>query len=180
MALPATRCSTTTIASDGPVGHRDRREQAFPRAHPGRASASAITCGRRRCTTRCCRWAAGSATARLRGSVPSCTLHRRFATPTVEITAANDELRREFEEMAALDAKPEEFGLRVRTSPAGLEITARNKMRRGTEGQAQLLRRHARDGHLRHAATATVAANFRASWSVHRQAGRRIRPVRAR
>jgi hypothetical protein len=51
----------------------------------------------------------------------------------VEITAANDELRREFDEMAALDAKPEDFGLRVRTSPAGLEITARNKMRLGTK-----------------------------------------------
>jgi hypothetical protein len=48
-----------------------------------------------------------------------------------EITSANDELRREFEEMAALDAKPEEFGLRVRASPAGLAITAANKMRRG-------------------------------------------------
>jgi hypothetical protein len=63
-------------------------------------------------------------------------LCRLYTTPSlrdayVEITAANDELRREFEEMAVLDAKPEEFGLRVRTSPAGLAITARNKMRRG-------------------------------------------------
>ena len=33
--------------------------------------------------------------------------------------------------MAALDAKPEDFGLRVRASPAGLAITAANKMRRG-------------------------------------------------
>lgn len=62
-------------------------------------------------------------------------LCRLYIPPTLraaytEITAANDELRREFEEMAVLDAKPEEFGLRVRTSPAGLEITARNKMRR--------------------------------------------------
>ena len=48
-----------------------------------------------------------------------------------EITSANDELRREFEEMAALEAKPEEFGLRVRVSPIGLAITAANKMRRG-------------------------------------------------
>jgi hypothetical protein len=48
-----------------------------------------------------------------------------------EITAANEELRREFEEMAALDAKPETFGLRVRASPAGLGVTAANKMRRG-------------------------------------------------
>jgi hypothetical protein len=48
-----------------------------------------------------------------------------------EITSANDELRREFEEMAAREAKPEDFGLRVRASPAGLVITAANKMRRG-------------------------------------------------
>jgi hypothetical protein len=64
-------------------------------------------------------------------------LCRLYTTPGLrdayrEITAANDELRREFDEMAAIDAKPEEFGLRVRTSPAGLEITARNKMRLGT------------------------------------------------
>jgi hypothetical protein len=63
-------------------------------------------------------------------------LCRLYTTPSlrdayVEITAANDELRREFEEMAVLDAKPEEFGLRLRTSPAGLVITAPNKMRRG-------------------------------------------------
>jgi Z1 domain len=62
---------------------------------------------------------------------------RLYTTPAlrdayVEITAANDELRREFEAMTALDAKPQDFGLRVRTSPAGLEITARNKMRDGT------------------------------------------------
>ena len=59
-------------------------------------------------------------------------LCRLYTTPAlrdayVEITAANDELRREFEEMAALDAKPQDFGLRVRTSPAGLEITAREQ-----------------------------------------------------
>jgi len=64
-------------------------------------------------------------------------LCRLYTTPAlrdayVEITAANDELRADFEAMAVLDAKPQDFGLRVRTSPAGLEITARNKMRRGT------------------------------------------------
>jgi hypothetical protein len=63
-------------------------------------------------------------------------LCRLYTTPALceayaEITSANDELRREFEEMAALDARPEEFGLRVRASPAGLAITAANKMRRG-------------------------------------------------
>jgi len=63
-------------------------------------------------------------------------LCRLYTTPALceayaEITSANDELRREFEEMAALDAKPEDFGLRVRASPAGLAVTAANKMRRG-------------------------------------------------
>ena len=63
-------------------------------------------------------------------------LCRLYTTPALqkayaEITAANDELRREFDEMAALDARPEDFGLRVRTSPAGLDVTARNKIRRG-------------------------------------------------
>jgi hypothetical protein len=53
-------------------------------------------------------------------------LERAYA----EITAADAELRREFDVMAALGATPEEFGLKVRTSSAGLEITARNKMRR--------------------------------------------------
>jgi hypothetical protein len=64
-------------------------------------------------------------------------LCRLYTTPDlhdayVQITAANDELRHDFDEMAALGATPEEFGLRIRTSPAGLDITARNKMRRGT------------------------------------------------
>jgi len=63
-------------------------------------------------------------------------LCRLYTTTTLrdaytEVTAANAELRRDFEEMAALDATPEEFGLRVRASSAGLLITAQNKMRRG-------------------------------------------------
>ncbi len=48
-----------------------------------------------------------------------------------EITSANDELRREFEEMSLIGATPRDFGLRVRASPAGLMVTAPNKMRRG-------------------------------------------------
>jgi len=55
---------------------------------------------------------------------------RALVRAYVEITAADAELRREFDVMAALGATPEEFGLKVRTSSAGLEITARNKMRR--------------------------------------------------
>ncbi|MEV0269779.1 Z1 domain-containing protein [Hamadaea sp. NPDC050747] len=48
-----------------------------------------------------------------------------------EITAADNELRRDFEEMSALGETPETFGLRVRSSSAGLAVTAQNKMRRG-------------------------------------------------
>lgn len=47
-----------------------------------------------------------------------------------EITQASDELRGMLEDMAAQRATPAEFGLRVRTSAAGLSITAANKMRR--------------------------------------------------
>jgi hypothetical protein len=59
---------------------------------------------------------------------------RLYTTPELrmwyrEITLASDELRRELEEMAAQGATPSDYGLRVRTSPAGLSITAANKMR---------------------------------------------------
>jgi hypothetical protein len=50
----------------------------------------------------------------------------------VEVTAATDELRREVEEMAALDLTPREFGLKVRASSLGLAVTAANKMRQST------------------------------------------------
>ncbi|ADB73523.1 Z1 domain-containing protein [Geodermatophilus obscurus] len=50
-----------------------------------------------------------------------------------EITLASDELRQELEEMAAHGATPIEYGLRVRTSPAGLSVTAANKSRRGSK-----------------------------------------------
>lgn len=47
-----------------------------------------------------------------------------------EITAASEELRAELEEMAAKGATPEDYGLRVRASSAGLAVTAPNKMKR--------------------------------------------------
>ncbi|MEV4277696.1 Z1 domain-containing protein [Actinoplanes xinjiangensis] len=50
-----------------------------------------------------------------------------------EITAADNELRRDFEEMAALGETPETFGLKVRSSSAGLAVTAANKMRKGVK-----------------------------------------------
>jgi hypothetical protein len=46
-----------------------------------------------------------------------------------EITLASEELRGEFEFMAQRGATPEEYGLRVRTSPAGLSVTSPSKMR---------------------------------------------------
>ncbi len=48
------------------------------------------------------------------------------------ITMATAELRQEFEFMSATGMTPSDFGLRVRTHPAGLDITAPNKMRSGT------------------------------------------------
>ncbi|MEW1660511.1 Z1 domain-containing protein [Streptomyces sp. NPDC093707] len=63
-------------------------------------------------------------------------LCRLYTTPAlqakyVEVTAATDELRREVEEMAALDLTPSQFGFKVRASSLGLTITAPNKMRQG-------------------------------------------------
>jgi hypothetical protein len=51
------------------------------------------------------------------------------------INMASEELRREFDYMASQKATPKEYGLRVRTHPEGLKITAVNKMRSGTEMQ---------------------------------------------
>lgn len=48
------------------------------------------------------------------------------------ITMATDELRQEFDLMSATGMTPSDFGLRVRSHPAGLVITAANKMRNGT------------------------------------------------
>ncbi len=47
------------------------------------------------------------------------------------ITSADEELRQMFEDMAAQDRTPADFGFGVRTHPHGLIITAANKMRSG-------------------------------------------------
>lgn len=52
-------------------------------------------------------------------------LRRRY----VLVTAATEELYREFDYMVALGSKPREFGLRVKQHPDGLMVTAPNKMR---------------------------------------------------
>jgi hypothetical protein len=49
------------------------------------------------------------------------------------INIASEELRTEFDFMASMNATPKDYGLRVRTHPDGLKITAVNKMRSGTE-----------------------------------------------
>ncbi|MGA7627653.1 MAG: Z1 domain-containing protein [Methanoregula sp.] len=51
------------------------------------------------------------------------------------INMASEDLRNEFDYMASLKATPADYGLRVRTHPEGLKITAVNKMRSGTEMQ---------------------------------------------
>ncbi len=45
------------------------------------------------------------------------------------IAVANEELRRELDDMADMKATPESYGLKVRTHPDGMLITAMNKMR---------------------------------------------------
>ncbi len=51
------------------------------------------------------------------------------------ITSASEELREEFDHMAAVGGTPEDYGLRVRRHPNGLLITAINKMPTGTRMQ---------------------------------------------
>jgi hypothetical protein len=46
-----------------------------------------------------------------------------------EITVASEELRADFDDMAARKGTPEDYGLRVRQSPAGLSVTSPTKMR---------------------------------------------------
>ena len=48
------------------------------------------------------------------------------------ITMASEELRSEFDHMVAIGGTPEDYGLRVRTHPDGMLITAVNKMKTGT------------------------------------------------
>ena len=63
-------------------------------------------------------------------------LCRLFSTPTIigwykHITIANEELRRELNFMSYSKKSPKDYGLKVRTSPDGLSITAANKIRSG-------------------------------------------------
>lgn len=58
------------------------------------------------------------------------------------IAVANEELRREFNFMQLSNLTPEDYGLKVRTHPDGLNITAANKIRSGRKMQVSF------SGHL--------------------------------
>jgi hypothetical protein len=64
-------------------------------------------------------------------------LCRLFTSPELiryyrEVAASDMELREAFDDMAAQDATPKEYGLGVRTHPGGLLVTAQAKMRDAT------------------------------------------------
>ena len=67
------------------------------------------------------------------GYVDLCRLYTTYELRDFysHITMATDELRQEFDLMADRGMTPREFGLRVRSHPAGLVITSANKMREG-------------------------------------------------
>jgi hypothetical protein len=73
-------------------------------------------------------------------------LCRLYTTEELElwyrhITLADEELRREFDEMEGTGATPRQYAMRVRTSPDGLLITAINKMRDTVEMELSYARR---------------------------------------
>ena len=70
-------------------------------------------------------------------------LCRIYMTPEAEswyahISEATDELRSEFKRMKKAMMTPKDFGLSVRSHPQSLIVTARNKMRSGTEVLRQI------------------------------------------
>jgi len=78
------------------------------------------------------------------GYIDLCRLYtsEELVTWYRHITLASEELRNDFDYMAALGSTPKDYGLRVRTHPEGLLVTAVNKMRSGTEMELSY------DGHL--------------------------------
>jgi len=78
------------------------------------------------------------------------------------IAVANEELRREFVFMERCRLTPDEYGLKVRTHPGGLNITAANKIRHGKKMQVSF------SGHLAqttifHKNTTVQEENFKAT-----------------
>lgn len=71
------------------------------------------------------------------GYVDLCRLYtsRELSDWYKHITAANEELREEFDRMAQCGRTPTDFGLKVRSHPGGLLVTGAGKMRHGTRMQ---------------------------------------------
>lgn len=71
------------------------------------------------------------------GYVDLCRLYtsRELSDWYKHITAANEELREEFDRMAQCGRTPTDFGLKVRSHPGGLLVTGASKMRHGTRMQ---------------------------------------------
>lgn len=77
-----------------------------------------------------------------------------------DITSSNQELLNLLDQMAAVGGTPEDFGLRVRTHPDGLLITARAKMRHGRTMQLSFSDTISETIVL-HGDSTTVESNFR-------------------
>lgn len=75
------------------------------------------------------------------------------------ITLAYEELRREFDEMVACGGTPKDYGLKVRSHPAGLQITATNKLRHGTRVRVTFADKCV-ETHTFHTDRTIIAANY--------------------
>ncbi len=75
------------------------------------------------------------------------------------ITLAEQELRREFDYMSAANLTPTDYGLRVRTHPEGLFVTALNKMRHGEKMMLSYTGELVQTTHL-HKDPNTIRINF--------------------
>ncbi|MGG3891117.1 Z1 domain-containing protein [Metabacillus fastidiosus] len=69
------------------------------------------------------------------GFIDLCRLYttRDLVTAHIHMARIEQETKREFDIMAASGKSPEDYGLRIRTHPEGLHVTAPNKMRNSTE-----------------------------------------------
>lgn len=91
-------------------------------------------------------------------------LCRLYTTPELEdwykhITIASEELREDFDVMAAQGLTPEQYGLKVRTHPGGLTVTSAGKLRYGTAVRVSFSGQLVETSHLSKSA-ADIEHNF--------------------
>ena len=125
-------------------------DKLSPWPDAGGAVASATTCAPRRCTTRSCRWAAGSATGPATSICAASTPPRELqSTGTATSRSPTRSCSRSSTRWRRVERHSE--GLRpVRPhEPAGLLVTAQAKMRCGRRMELSLLGRRHRDDQLR-------------------------------